>query len=152
MRRIFSVLLLCLFLVGCHAAPPTEPAPLTEEVATYQGEGFRLTYPACFSLARETGDMLSFTAQGRNMVFSLTWEENGYGAHAIEEYPTLMGIYEDVTVLDAHSFAVEKYLPDVLSGYYRYTVTEDTVYLLEYNYGGSEEERAMQSLFFMDVE
>ena len=152
MRRIFLLLFLCSFLVGCHAAPSTEPTPLTREVAIYQGDGFRLTYPACFSLARETADMLSFAAEGRHMVFSLTWEENGYGAHAIEEYPALMGIYEGVMVLDAHSFAVEKYLPNVLSGYYRYTVTEDTVYFLEYNYGGREEERAVQSLFHMDVE
>ncbi len=143
--------LLALLFGGCGgAAEPTQPTPLTRETAVYEGEGYRLTYPACFTPVQETARMVNFTVSGRNMAFTLSVEENPYGERSIEEYPRLMGIYGAKT-LDVHSFGVEKYQPGVLSAYYLYAFSGGTQYLLEYNFGGEEEQRALEDLFAVEI-
>lgn len=142
--------LLTLF-AGCGGtAETTEITPLTREVSVYEGEGYRLTYPACFTPVQETARMVNFTVSGRSMAFTLSVEENPYGERAIDEYPRLMGIYGAKT-LDAHSFGVEKYQPGVLSAYYLYAFSGSTQYLLEYNFGGEEEQRALEELFAVEI-
>lgn len=142
---------LLLLLTGCADAPATEQPPLTQEVAVWEGDGYRLTYPACFHLSQQTTRTLYFTVDGRNMAFTLALEENPYGVQEVAEYPRLMGIY-GAQVLDAHSFGVERYQAGVLSGYYLYAFSADTQYMLEYNYSGAEDERAVQALFAVTVE
>lgn len=149
-RRIFALMLLCLFLAGC-SAPENTPVELTDETAVYEGEGYTLTYPACFELVGKTANMVNFAVPGGHMAFTLTAEDNPYGAHKIEEYPELMGIYSGVEILNAHSFGVDKFKENFLSAYYLYTMTEDTTYLLEYNFGGTKEQRAMAKLFAVEL-
>lgn len=152
MRRVASFVLavwLAAALFGC-AEEPTAPVALTNETAVYEGEGYTLTYPACFTLVGETKKMVNFAASGRNMAFTVTIEDNPHGAREIEEYPDLMGIYDGVKFLNEHSFAVERYQPNVLSAYYLYAMTADVAYLLEYHFGGTEEQRAMEPLFAID--
>lgn len=139
-----------LLLSGCGGAAETPPTPLTREVAVYEGDGYRLTYPACFTPVQETARMVNFTVSGRSMAFTLSAEENPYGERAIEDYPRLMGIY-GARVLDNSSFGVEKYQPGVLSAYYLYAFSADTQYLLEYNFGGEEEQRALEELFAVEI-
>ena len=149
--RMLVLFLVCLLLlVGCTATPAELP-PLTEEVAVYETADYRLTYPAVFTLTREAEDAVYFTAEGRTMVFSLTREENPYGLLSVEGYCDAAGIYDGVISLDTHAFAVEKHLPDMLSGYFVYAFSQEELYLLEYNYGGTEEERALASLFEITI-
>ena len=146
-RRIFVLLLALLCLVGCSPTVQTCPPALDDTVAHYEGDGFTLHYPAVFTLTRETGEAWYFTAEGHTVAFSLTREKNTYGTHAIEDYPEKMGIYSGVTVVSDPSFAVEKHIDNMLSGYFLYTVSEAYIYLLEYNYGGTAEERALSNVF-----
>lgn len=150
-RRVFAWSLVFLLLGGCKPAPKTEPPVLTEEVALHEGEGYRLTYPALFTLSRKTEEALYFTAEGATIAFSLTREENPYGLLPIEEYPAKMGVYDGVTAVNDHAFAVEKHIPDMLSGYFLYTFDEEYIYLLEYNYGGSDEEKKLATLFRVET-
>ncbi|MBE6758319.1 MAG: hypothetical protein E7552_07240 [Ruminococcaceae bacterium] len=150
-RRIFVILLALLCLVGCVPVSPQVSPALDDTVSQYEGDGFVLTHPAVFTLARETGESWYFTAEGHTVAFSLTREVNTYGMHSIEEYPEKMGIYSGVTVVDDSSFAVEKHIDDMLSGYFLYTVSEEYVYLLEYNYGGTAEERALSKRFAVET-
>lgn len=148
---VAAVAALLALLAGCGGTTePTDAMPLTRETAVYEGEGYRLTYPVCFTLVQETARMVNFTVSGRNMAFTLSVEETPYGERAIDEYPRLMGIY-GAQVLDAHSFGVEKYQPGVLSAYYLYAFSGNTQYLLEYNFGGEEEQRALEELFAVEI-
>ena len=151
MRRVFPLLVTMLFLIGCAPTVQTCPPALDEAVAVYEGDGFTLTHPAVFDLVRETGETWYFTAEGHTMAFSLTREENTYGSHTIEEYPEVMGIYSGVVAVSDTSFAVEKHIDNMLSGYFLYTVSEEYIYLLEYNYSGNEEERGLSPLFSVEV-
>lgn len=151
-KRFWALLLSCLLVVLCGCADePAEPVTLTRDIATFDGEGYTLTYPACFTLVGQTDKMVNFAVEGANMAFAVTIEENPYGAHDIAEYPDLMGIYNSVTILNDHSFAVERYQPNILSAYYLYAMTAQHTYLLEYNFGGTEEQRDIASLFAIDV-
>ncbi len=150
-RRIFAVLLALLCLAGCSPATEYTPPTLDDTVAYYEGDGFTLGYPAVFTLTRETGETWYFTAAGHTMAFSLTREKNIYGTHPIEEYPDQMGIYSGVTAVSDTAFAVEKHIDNMLSGYFLYTVSEEYIYLLEYNYGGTAEERALSQRFSVEV-
>ena len=150
-RRICALLLalLCLF-AGCQKQTVTEPLTLTDEVAVYEGEGYRLSYPAFFSMTRQAENTVYFTATGADMVFSLTREENPYGVLPIEEYLDEMSIYDGVKLIDDHSFAVEKHIPNMVSGYFLYTVDKEYIYLLEYNYDGTETARALAARFAVE--
>lgn len=150
-RRILALFLALLCLAGC--SPQTEycPPALEDTVAYYEDEEFTLTYPAVFTLARKTGETWYFTAEGHTVAFSLTREENTYGVHPIAEYPEKMGIYSGAVVLNDTAFAVEKHIDNMLSGYFLYTVSEKHIYLLEYNYGGTAEEKALSELFSVEV-
>lgn len=150
-RRVLALLLVGVCLLAGCAAPASERQPLTDEVAVHEGEGYRLTYPAAFSLTRETGEALFFTAKGYTMAFSITREDNPYGLVPAEEYLEMMGIYDGVVPVDSHAFAVEKHIPNMLSAYLLYTFSEEYIYLLEYTYGGTEEERALASLFSVET-
>ncbi len=150
-RRILALLFALLCLAGCSPAEPTDPPALDTAVAQYEGDAFTLTYPAVFTLTRETGEAWYFTAEGHNIAFSLTREKNVYGTHPIEDYPDKMGIYSGAAAVDDTSFAVEKHIDNMLSGYFLYTVSEEYIYLLEYNYGGTAEEKALAALFAVHV-
>lgn len=152
-RRIGALLLvlLCLF-TGCQKQSTTESPTFTDDVAVYEGEGYRLSYPAFFSLTREAANTVYFTAEGADMVFSLTREENPYGMLPIEEYLDKMSIYDGVKILDDRSFAVEKHIPDMVSGYFLYTFDEEYYYLLEYNYDGTQEARELATRFAVTIE
>ena len=151
MRRLLVLLVLTLFFAGCAPKTQTCPPALDDATAVYEGEGFTLTYPAVFTLTRATGEAWYFIAEGHTMAFSLTREENTYGTLPIEEYPDAMSIYDGVTLIDDTAFAVEKHIDDMLSGYFLYTVGEEHIYLLEYNYGGTAEEKALAPLFAVDI-
>lgn len=146
---LFCALVLLFSLSACGGEPPA-PVELTTDTVTYEGEGYVLTYPACFTMVQETPKMVNFTVSGGTMAFTVSVEENPYGAQKIEDYPDMMGIYSGVTILNDHSFGVEKHQEGVLSAYYLYAMTADTTCLLEYNYGGSEEQRQMAALFAID--
>lgn len=149
-RRILALLLVFVCLAGCSPAAEHTPPALDNTVTQYAGDGFTLHYPAVFSLTRETGEAWYFTAEGHTMAFSLTREKNVYGIHAIEDYPEKMGIYSGVTVVSDTAFAVEKHIDNMLSGYFLYTIDEEYVYLLEYNYGGTAEEKALSKRFSVE--
>lgn len=148
--RGIAALLAALLLAGC-ADQKTAPREYGGETAVLQGEGYVLTYPACFQPVGETEKMVNYSVPGDNMIFTLTAEENPYGLLPVAEYPDRMAIYSDVVFLDGRSFGVEKYQPGVLSAYYVYAFTEDTVYLLEYNFGGQESQRALEGLFRVEI-
>ena len=150
-RRICALVfaMLCL-LAGCQKQTPAAPPVFTDDVAVYEGEGYRLSYPAFFSLTREAESAVYFTAEGADMVFSLTREENPYGVLPIEEYLDKMSIYDGVTLIDDHSFAVEKHIPEMVSGYFLYTFDEEYMYLLEYNYDGTEKARELATRFSVE--
>ncbi len=150
-RRICAWLVASILLfVGCQKQSPPPPPPLTADTAVYEGEGYRVSYPAVFALTRETAETVYFTAAGYSLAFSLTREANPHGLLPIEELLDKMSIYDGVKIIDDRSFAVEKHLPNMLSGYFLYTFTEEHIYLLEYNYGGTEEEKALANLFSVE--
>ena len=151
MCRIVAVLLICLLLAGC-TAPAVTPREYGAETATLQGEEYVLTYPACFQPVGDTGKMVNYSVAGENMIFTLTAEENPYGLLSVEEYPDRMAIYSPIIPLDDRSFGVEKYQPGQLSAYYVYAFTEDTMYLLEYNFGGEESQRELERLFRIEID
>ncbi len=150
-RRIFALVFALICLVGCSPAAPNALPCLNDAVATYEGDGFTLTYPAVFTLARETGETWYFTAEGYTVAFSLTREKHTFGALPAAEYAEAQGIYDGVTAISDTSFAVEKHIDNMLSGYFLYTVSEEYVYILEYNYGGKDEEKALSELFLVEV-
>ena len=150
-RGIAALLAALLLLAGC-ADQKTAPREYGGETAVLQGEGYTLTYPACFQPVGNTGKMVNYAVAGDNLIFTLTEEENPYGLLPVEEYPDRMGIYLPVTPLGGRSFGVEKYQPGALSAYYVYAFTEDTMYLLEYNFGGEESQRALERLFRIEME
>jgi len=150
-RRILTCLAALLLLSGCASPSPSIPSTWDGTVSTYENEAFSLSYPTGFSLAREAAETWYFTAEGHTAAFSLTRENNLYGVCQAEEYADAAGIYDGVTVLSDTAFAVEKHIDNMLSGYFLYTVSEECVYVLEYNYGGSEEERALSALFAVTV-
>ncbi len=151
-RRICALCLavLCLF-VGCQKQPAAERPAFTDEITVYEGEGYRLHYPAFFNVTRETANTVYFTAEGVPSVFSLTREANPHGLRPIKEYPEIMGIYDGVVAVNDYSFAVEKHIPNMVSGYFLYTFCEEYIYLLEYNYDGSEEARALAASFKVEI-
>ena len=151
MRRALALLVMLLFLAGCTPKKQTDPPVLNDAVTVYEGEGVTLTYPAVFNCARQTEETWYFTAEGYTIAFSLTREPNTYGVHPIEAYPDKMGIYSGAVVQNDTAFSVEKHIDNMLSGYFLYTVSEEYIYLLEYNYGGTAEERALASLFAVDI-
>lgn len=152
MGRIVPILLICILLAGCAADPAASPREYGDGTATLQGDGYVLTYPACFQPVGDAGKMVNYAVPGDNLIFTLTAEQNPYGLRQIGEYPRLMAIYSDIIPLDDRSFGVEKYQPGLLSAYYVYAFTEDTMYLLEYNFGGQESQRALEGLFRIEVE
>lgn len=150
-RRICAALIACVLLFGgCQKQSTPPPPPLTADTAVYEGEGYRLTYPAVFTLTRETAETVYFTADGYSLAFSLTREANPHGLLPVEELLDAMGIYDGVVAVSDRAFAVEKHIPNMLSGYFLYTFTEKYIYLLEYNYGGTEEEKALAKLFSVE--
>ncbi len=150
-RRVFVLALSLLFLfAGCQKQPPAENLDFADELAVYEGEGYRLQYPAFFNLIRETANTVYFTAEGVPLVFSLTRENNPHGVLPIGDYPEALGIYDGVKAVNDRSFAVEKHIPDMLSGYFLYTFDEEYIYLLEYNYDGTEEARALAARFSVE--
>lgn len=146
-----AALALCVTLGGCAAGEETSLCAYSQETAVYEGADYRLTYPACFSLVKDTGKMAYFAVEGENMAFTLTAEENPYGERDIADYPEWMGIYTGVEFLREDAFGVEKYQPGILSGYYLYTFINNKIYLIEYNYAGEEAQRALQSLFRVEA-
>ncbi len=63
----------------------------------------------------------------------------------------MMGIYDGVVAVNDHSFAVEKHISNMVSGYFLYTFDEEYIYLLEYNYDGTEEARALAASFRVSI-
>ena len=144
-----ALLLTVTLLASCRKAEetPADGAPLSHDLATYEGADYILTYPACFTLVRDTGVMAEFAVKGGNMAFSLTFEENTYGTADMAELPDAMGIYNGVVPIDERSFGVEKYIPDMLSAYFLYTAVGERLYMIEYTFAGSEEQRGLEPLF-----
>lgn len=162
-RFVFLVLSCAIMLTGCSTIAPetasskesasvSEPA-VVPQIETFGSveDGFRLSYPSSFELTDSDDDYYEFTDSEQDLSISLSIEENTYSDLSADEYPYAMGVDMYSKMLSENSFDRDIYVKDEESSYSIYTLTDDYIYCVEYNYQGKEGQESLINQLKLEV-